>query len=61
MRYKVEFIEKDIVKISKKFSDFDEAEEYANTLTNELTLNSIITVYEKKNDDWKKFRQLSIK
>ncbi len=61
MRYKVELIEKDIVKISKEFSDYDEAEKYANSLINELTLNSMITVSEKKNIEWKRFRKLSIK
>lgn len=60
MRYRVEFIEKDKMVISKEFEDYDEAYNYSNELIKKLGENSEIIVYEKKENKWKLFRKLSI-
>lgn len=60
MKYRVEFIEKSKVVISKEFQEYDEAYNYSNELIKKLDVNSEIIILEKKNNDWKVFRKLNV-
>ena len=48
MKYRVEFIEKSRVVISKEFQEYDEAYNYSNELIKKLDVNSEIIILEKK-------------
>lgn len=60
MRYKVEFIEKDKIVISREFEDYDEAYNYSNELIKKLDEDSEIIVSEKKEKGWKVFRMFVV-
>lgn len=59
--YKIELIEQDKIIESKEFLKFDDIFNYSSILLKELTLNSKIVIFEKKEEKWVEFWKWKMK
>ena len=59
--YKNELIEQDKIIESKEFLKFDDIFTYSSILLKELTLNSKVVIFEKKEEKWVEFGKWQMK
>ena len=59
--YKIELIEQDKIIESKEFLKFDDIFTYSSILLKELTLNSKVVIFEKKEEKWGEFGKWQMK